>query len=107
MAFADDVADLIAAEVSHIGLGLDATTEVTGNGYSAQVPTYPAASGGSTDLSATLEFDGPVNSGPVTHLFYKRAGTLWIAVEVDTPQSFNSDGRLNVTSAEVSSALGA
>jgi hypothetical protein len=105
VAFQDDVADLIAAEVSHIGLGTDATTEVTGGGYTHLVPTYAAASGGAANLTATLEFDGPALT-EVTHLLYKRAGTLWQAVAVTTPQSFNSDGRLDVTSATVTGSLG-
>lgn len=101
MAFTDDVAGLVASEVSHIGLGTDATTEVSGGGYTHLVPTYGAAAGGQANLTSTLQFSGPANAGPVTHLLFKRAGVLWRAVAVATPQSFNSDGRLDVSSAPV------
>jgi hypothetical protein len=104
MAFTDDVADLIAAEVSHIGLGTDATTEVSGGGYAHKVPTYAAASGGAAQLTAPLEFDGPAMT-EVTHLLYKRGGSLWQAVAV-TPRTINSDGRIDLASAPVTATLG-
>ena|SRR5690606_38277657 len=110
MAFLDDVVDLITAQISHIGLSEDGVTEYSGGSYTHLVPSYAAASSGAADLSATLEFDGAANDGPITHLVFKRSGSDWVYrplgawVEgefVPAPVSFNSDGRLNVTSAEV------
>lgn len=102
MAFAEDVADLIKAQVSHIGLGTSATVEVTGGtptAYAHKVPTYGASAAGSTNITSTLQFDGPSGT-VVTHVFYKKAGVLWKAVAV-TNQAFNSSGRLDVTSASI------
>lgn len=103
MAFLDDVIDLIAAEVSHIGLSTDGTTEYSGTGYTHQAPTYAAASSESADITGTLEFDGDANDGPVTHLVFKRSGSAWVFRPVDASESFNSDGRLDVTSAPITS----
>lgn len=103
MAFIEDVVDWIAGEVSHIGLSADGTTEISGGGYVHLAPTYPAAAAGTTDLSATLAYDGPENLGPITHLIFKRAGANWVIRPVTTGASFNSDGRLDLTSAPVSS----
>lgn len=103
MAFIEDVVDWIAGEVSHIGLSTDGTTEVSGGGYEHLAPTYGAAADGSTDLAATLAFDGPANEGPVTHLIFKRAGATWVIRPADEGVSFNSDGRLDLTAAPISS----
>src|SRR5690606_1849239 len=67
MAFIDDVVDLITAEISHIGLSKDGVTEYSGGEYTHLVPSYAAASDGVADLSATLEFEGVANDGPITH----------------------------------------
>jgi len=101
MAFLDDVVDLITAQISHIGLSEDGVTEYSGGEYTHLVPSYAAASSGVADLTATLEFDGAANDGPITHLVFKRSGSDWVYRALDSPVSFNSDGRLNVTSAEV------
>lgn len=101
MAFEEDVVDLVADEVTHIGLSTNGTTEISGGGYTHQAVTYPSAASGSTDIPATLEFDGTPNSGPITHLVYKRASGAWTFAAVNTPASFNSDGRLDVPSAEI------
>jgi hypothetical protein len=101
MAFLDDVADLVASEVSHVGLadGPGAGDELSGNGYEHKVPSYGAASNGEADLTATLEFDGPANT-EVTHLIFKRAGSFWVSRAI-SPENINSDGRIDVTSAKV------
>ncbi|MCA1791511.1 MAG: hypothetical protein LC667_17180 [Thioalkalivibrio sp.] len=103
--FLDDVAELIAAEVSHIGLanGPASGDEFSSGGYAHLVPTYGAAAAGEADITVPLEFDGPANT-EVTHLVYKRAGAFWVSRAVDTAESFNSDGRINVTSAKVGPA---
>jgi hypothetical protein len=103
--FLDDVVDLITDEISHIGLSTNGTTEYSGGGYAHQAVTYDPASSGSADITATLEFDGAANAGPVTHLLFKRAGAAWVYRPVNTPASFNSDGRIDVTSAAVSAAF--
>ena|SRR5690554_3001762 len=116
MAFVDDVIDLITAEVTHIGLSEDGETEYSGGSYEALVPSYAAASDGSADLEATLEFDGAANDGPITHLVLKRSSELWRFVRlavwdeqeqewVPAPVSFNSDGRLDLTSAAITAAV--
>lgn len=101
MAFVDDVIDLITAEVTHIGLSEDGETEYSGGSYEALVPSYAAASDGEADLVAPLEFDGVANDGPITHFVLKRTAEEWRFVELDSPTSFNSDGRLDITSAKI------
>ena len=96
---------MITDEITHIGLSTNGTTEISGGGYAHQAVTYDPASSGAADIAATLEFDGTANSGPVTHAILKRAGGAWQFVELDSPVSFNSDGRLDITSGEVSAAL--
>ena len=103
MAFLEDVIDLITGEISHIGLSDDGSTEYAGGSYAALVPTYASAAAGEADITGTLQFDGGANDGPITHLVFKQAGAAWVVRPVDTPQSFNSDGRLDLTSAPVSS----
>jgi|SRR5690606_2529010 len=105
MAFVDDVIDLITAEVTHIGLSEDGETEYSGGSYEALVPSYAAASDGVADLSATLEFDGVANDGPITHYVLKRSAEVWRFVELDAPVSFNSDGRLDLTSAKITASV--
>jgi hypothetical protein len=100
MAFLDDVVDSITADITAIGLSEDGSTEYSGGSYAALAPSYGAAASGAADLSATLEFDGAANDGPVTHLIFKRAAGDVIR-PVDTSRSFNSDGRLDLTSALV------
>lgn len=101
----DEILDSIAAEVTHIGLltSADPGDEVTGNGYARQVPTYGAASDGSVDITATLEFSGPPST-EVTHLLYVRGSDEPIVRPVTAPKQINGDGRIDVTSAELTLA---
>lgn len=105
MAFFEDVVDLITDEIVTIGLSKNGTTEISGGGYAAQAVTYSAASSGAADIAATLEFDGPANDGPITHAILKRASGAWQFVALTSPVSFNSDGRMDITSGEISAAL--
>lgn len=105
MAFLDDVTDFIADETTHIGLSKDGATEYSGGNYAAQPVTYDPASDGAADIAETLEFEGVPNDGPITHLIWKRSSENWVFRPVDTPANFNSDGRLNVTSAAIQSAF--
>lgn len=108
MAFLEDVVDDIAGQIVSIGLSTssDAADEITGGGYAAIDPNYGSASSGSVALPSTLEFDGPANAGPVTHVIIRRTGGVWLTQALDSPVSFNSDGKLNVTTATISAALG-
>ena len=108
MAFLDDVVDGLTAQIVKIGLSDDGATEYSGGSYGRLAPTYDASSSGAADLSATLEFDGTANDGPITHLiFYEDDGgeAVWVIRPVTSSASFNSDGRLDVTSAEVTAAF--
>lgn len=107
MAFLEDVVDQITAQISHIGLSLDGSTEYAGAGYSHLAPSYGAAASGVADLSAALQFDGGANDGPVTHLIFKKdaGATVWTIRPVDTLLSFNSDGRLDLTTAPVTAGF--
>ena len=108
MAFLEDVVDWIASEVTQIGLSSNGTTEITGGGYVHLAPTYGAAVAGVADITATLAFDGTVGTN-ITHLIYKRTPVAtpenWVIRPVALAAAFNSDGRLDVTSAEVSAAF--
>jgi hypothetical protein len=110
MAFVDDAANLIAGEVTALSLhtsspGTTGTNEISGGGYARRVPNYAAASGGVANLSATLEYDGPANGGPVTHVGFWRGATFWRGRAVGTQRSFNSDGRLNLSSAPITASV--
>lgn len=106
MAFSEDIVDWITSEITAIGLadGPTGGDEVSGGGYVALSPSYTSASGGSADLSATLEFDGPEN-GTVTHVIFKNSGGTWFVRSLGSSMSFNSDGRFDLTSAEVSNSI--
>lgn len=112
MAFIDDVADLVTGEITDISLheadpGTNGASEVSGGSYARLAPAYNASSGGTANLSATLEFDGPANGGPVTHIGFWRGVTFWQGRSVSVSRSFNSDGRLNLSSAPVSASVSA
>jgi hypothetical protein len=100
VAFLDDVRDLVAGEVSHIGLGTNATTEVSGGGYAHIAVTFVDGV-----LQGTpLQFNGPVGT-TVTHLLFKRGGSLWVGRPVAQSQAFNSSGRLDVSASAVTAAF--
>lgn len=105
MAVHEDIVGWITSQISHIGLSLDGATEYAHAAYTHQVPTYGAPAAGAADLSATLNFNGAANAGPVTHLVFKRAGAVWTIRPVAAPASFNSDGKIDVTSAQITSAF--
>lgn len=107
MAFADDVVNGLTAQIVSIGLSTSSSAagEVSGGGYAVKTPTYASSSGGTADITSALQFNGPANSGPVTHLIYRKASGVWVIDPVTTPLYFNSDGRLDVTSAPVSATL--
>jgi hypothetical protein len=100
MAFLDDVRDWIAGQVSHIGLGTNATTEVSGGGYAHIAVTYTNGNLNNTPL----QFNGPAGT-TVTHLLFKRSGSLWVARAVVTPQAFNTSGRLDVSASAVTAVF--
>lgn len=109
MAFLDDVVGDITARIATIGLSTTsaASGEVSGSGYAPQAVTYGTSTGGSANITAVLEFNGPANGGPVTHLIFRDATSTVLAVRpLVSPVSFNSDGRLNVTSAPVTAEFG-
>lgn len=99
MSFLTDVRDWVAEEISHLGLGVNSSTEVSGGGYSHIAVTY-------TDgvLDGTpLEFSGPPGT-TITHVLFKRAGTTWVARPV-SPQQFDTNGKLHLMASEVSTAF--
>lgn len=105
MTIYDDAADLIAAEVATISLHLANDSEVTGSGYTRLAPTYAAASGGVADLASTLEFDGPSGTTPTQYGLRDSGGTLWgDLIPITSPEAFNSDNRLDLTSAPITVA---
>lgn len=110
MAALDSAVNAYKAEISKIGLSKSNVVggEVTGGGYARQTVSYSTSSGGaaSADLSATLHFTGTPNDGPVTHLIFEFVDASTVVRPVAASASFNSDGLLDVTSAEVTAALG-
>ena len=105
MAFIEDVIDWITSEVTHIGLSEDGASEYSGGDYAALAPTYGSAASGSVYLSAALVFDGVANDGPITHYVLKRRSELWRFVALGSPVAFNSDGRLDLTSAKINASV--
>lgn len=107
----DVAADLLAAEVAEVSLhtadpGDTGASEYAGAGYARQIPLYDPASGGVADLAAPLQFDGDANTGPITHVGLWQTGSTFLhGVAVDTAESFNSDGRLDMASLPISQAF--
>lgn len=104
----DDTADWITGEVTAMSLhtadpGDAGADEVSGGGYARLVPTWTAASGGTATLSATLEFSGPAGT-QVTHLGLHNASGFWEGVALDSPITFNLDGRVDISAGTVSVA---
>lgn len=105
MTIFDDAADLIAAEVATISLHLSNDAEVTGGGYTRLAPNYAAASDGTADLDAPLEFSGPNGTTPTQYGLRDSNGDLWgDLIPITSPQPFNSDDRLDLTSAPITVA---
>jgi hypothetical protein len=95
MPFLDDVSTLVGNEISHIGLAVDDSTEVSGGGYAHQEAVY-------TDgvLQGTpLTFNGTPGV-QVTHLLFKRAGSAW-TFRPCPPVEFNSEGLIRIPSGVV------
>lgn len=107
MAALDSAVNAYAADIAAIGLSTTSLVggEVTGSGYARLVPVYATSSGGAAaaDLSATLEFDGPSGT-VVTHAIvqYDDASTRLFALTAS--RTFNSDGRLDLDTAEITAA---
>lgn len=107
MAVRDDTADWIASEVTAIGLGTDASTEVddTDNGYERLTPDYAPAEDGVAVLEGTLEFDGPENSD-ISHALFYRGSSLWFSRPLSGDVlRFNSDGRWDLEAAPITVTL--
>lgn len=98
----------LAARVTTLGLSTTNTVggEVSGNGYTPLAPAYGPAASDAADITAPLEFDGPVGT-VATHLIYRVAAGVLAVRPLAAPRTFNSDGRLDVVSAEITATLGA
>lgn len=110
MSIHDDIVNFVTGDITHLGLltGPTVAEEISGGSpaYSRLVPTYSAASAGSADLTAPLEFNGPADAGPITHILYVRTAPLEDVIRpVETPTSLNEDGRINIVSARVPSTF--
>lgn len=84
-------------------LGSDASTQ---NSNERLAPTYDSAASGAADLAATLSFTG-TGSASVSHLLVFAAnsgGSVQFAVSLSGDLAYNSNGDLNLTSAEVTVA---
>lgn len=108
MTMLDHAVDGFTGAVVSIGLatGPDATDEITGGGYTPLAPAYDPAASNSADIGAVLEFAGPPNAGPVTHIIFRDAGGIPAdgIRPVVAPASFNAAGQLNLTAAVVAAA---
>lgn len=101
----DDTVDWIVSQVESIGLSTSAFSadEVSGNGYTPLAPLYVGAFQGSADIADELVFNGPENFGPITHLLFRNSSGLWFTREVNgTPESFDENGMLALSSAPIS-----
>jgi hypothetical protein len=110
MAALDSAVNAYAADIATIGLSTSSVIggEVTGGGYARIAPTYTTSSGGAAeaDLTATLEFDGPAAT-VVTHAIFVYDDASTRVVALASPVTFNSDGRVDLTTAAVTAAHGA
>lgn len=106
MALVDDVALATAGSITALGLGTDGLTEVpASNGYVRLTPVYEASTAdGTVDITnGPLQFNGPAGTN-VTHLIFV-AGTEDLYRALASPLTINSDGRVDITSAEVAATL--
>jgi hypothetical protein len=110
MAALDSAVNAYTADIAAIGLSKSSVVggEVTGGGYARLAPTYATSTGGaaSAAFTASLEFDGPANDGPVTHAIVQFDDGSTVVRALAVARSFNSDGRLDLTAATVTAALG-
>jgi hypothetical protein len=106
----DSAVNAYAADIALIGLSTSNVVggEVTGGGYTRLAPTYATSSGGaaSAALTAALEFDGPAGT-VVTHAIIQYDDASTVVRALAASRTFNSDGRLDLTAATVTAALGA
>ena len=107
MATLDDAIDAVTADITTIGLSTSSVAggEVTGGGYTPLAPTYAAATSSAADITAPLAFNGPAGT-VATHLIFRTAAGVLRVQALTASRTFNSDGRLDVTSAEVTAAFG-
>lgn len=96
----------LAARITTLGLSTTNGVggEVSGGGYVALAPNYAAAAQDAADLTAPLEFDGPPGT-TVTHVIYRVAAGVLAVRPLAASRTFNSDGRLDLISAEITAAL--
>lgn len=111
MSFFLDVLDLVAAEVTHLGLSEDGVTEYSGGDYAPLPVTWEAAAEHegnpwvfADDVPYT--FYG-VNEDEVTHLILKRDGDadMWLFVELGSSAVFNESDALLLTRAGFTSSM--
>jgi len=105
----DSAVNAYAGDIAAIGLSTTNVVggEVTGGGYTRLAPTYDTSAGGeaAADLTSPLEFDGPAGT-VVTHAIVQYADASTVVRALTASRTFNSDGRLNLTAATVTAALG-
>lgn len=108
MAVNDDVVNWITSEITTIGLADGATVgdEIAGGSYAPIAPAYSTSSAGagSADITAALEFSGPANAS-ITHAIFRRAAGVWFILPLAAERTFNSDGRFDLTTAEITNTV--
>jgi hypothetical protein len=95
--------DAAGTEIGEVSLhdadpGATGTDELTGGSYARAVPAWGAASGGSVQTSAAMDFTVPGGSTVAWVGLWDGAGTTFLGgVELATTEVFAADGTYTVT----------
>lgn len=78
--------------------GLTGANELAGGSYARQTPAWAAASGGSVQTSAAMDFSVPGGSTVAWVGLWDGAGTTFMGgVQLTSSESFSADGTYTIT----------
>lgn len=108
--FINDITDFITGDINVLSLHFDdpgstGANEVSGGGYSRQTPSYPAATGGQTDLSSSLTYS--VDAGTTVKYWgaWDASNNFLLGRPMQNTASggttFSTDGTFELTSAPI------
>lgn len=81
------------------------SNELSGGNYTRENASYNPASGGTADLSASVEFGGPASSTQVQYLGFWASGPTFLgSVALSSAKTLTSDDTLTITAAPITAS---